>query len=192
MEYSSFDFGTSSGGFKSNYVPAPDHDHSIDAAADFFSFADASGDFEHLDSSATEHSLQLHQHAQKIDTTFHEPQLTPSGRDGSAFTGSSVLTGHNPEYAMSPLQISSHASNMVHLRESNAAPNGFDGFADEEVQKIRSAYTCTSMNIKRNVSCRNFSALWSRRRSHLHMTVTTSPIPMFRCKAASTKPLSRL
>lgn len=143
MEYSSFDFGTSSDGFKTDYVSVPDQQHTIDATADFFSFADASGDFEQLDTSATTgHSLQhQHQqhsdHTQKIDTPFHEPQLTPSGRDSSAFTGSSVLTGHNPEYAMSPLQISSRQTTMVNQQEGNVASNGLDGFGDEEVKFSR-------------------------------------------------------
>lgn len=64
---------------------------------------------------------------------FAVPQLTPDGHQDSSFTGSSVLSGHNPEYNMSPLQINNHAVNYTPIQHP-LHNQTIDDFGDEEVR----------------------------------------------------------
>ena len=114
-----------------------DHHH-VDTTIDFFAFTDASTDFNNVSAApiGTSSSSQQphHQQQQHIDYT-NIPQLTP---DAGKFTSSSVLSGTNPEYMMSPLQISTHANAGV-----NPQPYPLDdltGFGDDEV------YICNNIN----------------------------------------------
>ncbi|ORE10147.1 hypothetical protein BCV72DRAFT_221871 [Rhizopus microsporus var. microsporus] len=62
---------------------------------------------------------------------FSVPQLTPDGHQDNSFTGSSVLSGHNPEYNMSPLQINNHAANYTPIQHP-LHNQTIDDFGDEE------------------------------------------------------------
>ncbi|KAG1474702.1 hypothetical protein G6F56_000191 [Rhizopus delemar] len=62
---------------------------------------------------------------------FSVPQLTPDGQQENIFTNSSVLSGHNPEYDMSPLQINSHNTAYTPLQHPLQSST-LDDFADEE------------------------------------------------------------
>lgn len=72
---------------------------------------------------------------------FSVPQLTPDGQQENIFTNSSVLSGHNPEYDMSPLQINSHNTAYTPLQHPLQSST-LDDFADEEVIENLCACCC--------------------------------------------------
>ena len=76
-------------------------------------------------------SLDLPSHA--FDS-YNVPQLTPDGRDHSNCTNSSVLTGHNPDYTMSPLQIST--SNHGQHQQQTISLEDMTNFNEDEVGTI--------------------------------------------------------
>ncbi|KAG0164556.1 hypothetical protein DFQ28_011679 [Apophysomyces sp. BC1034] len=105
MDFSAFDLGDANDLFKHNYGMdnannREDSQHA-DSSAEFFSFVDYS--------QAEGNVSRSHTSLQQRQGSYIMPQLTPDGHE-SAYTGSSILTGHNPEYQMSPLQISAHTS----------------------------------------------------------------------------------
>ncbi|KAG1287106.1 hypothetical protein G6F66_010000 [Rhizopus arrhizus] len=69
--------------------------------------------------------------------SFSVPQLTPDGQQqqqqmqDNSYTNSSALSGHNPEYNMSPLQINSHSAVYTPLQHP-LQTSTIDDFADEE------------------------------------------------------------
>ncbi|KAI9278791.1 hypothetical protein BDA99DRAFT_554397 [Phascolomyces articulosus] len=174
MDFSSLNFEDTHDVFKTGYQLCPtttteqqqQQDHQ--AAIDFFSFADASTtDFNNVSTTTQHHGIitttsapsssssSSHHHQQQqiqpqqqqpIDYT-NVPQLTP---DAGKFTSSSVLSGTNPEYMMSPLQISTtHGTNGL-----NPRPYPLDdltGFGDDEdflspLESPAIAPTHTTMN----------------------------------------------
>lgn len=124
MDFGSFDFESQTN-FKEDYSVSGQLGHSeqqsgLDSSVDFFSFADASADYNldqtvgglHTDSHPPSSTTQL-------DGSYSEqqPQLTPDVRGSNNFTSSSsALTGSNPDHAMSPLQISSRIHMMGELK----------------------------------------------------------------------------
>lgn len=76
-------------------------------------------------------SLDLPSHA--FDS-YNVPQLTPDGRDHSNCTNSSVLTGQNPDYTMSPLQIST--SNPGAHHPQTISLEDMTNFTEDEVSSV--------------------------------------------------------
>ncbi|KAG2219374.1 hypothetical protein INT45_006082 [Circinella minor] len=145
MDFSSLNFEDTHDVFKTSYQlgstqtqatqgnnqqQQQDHHH-VDTTIDFFGFADASTDFSNVSAapiatSSSSQQPQHHQQQQHIDYT-NIPQLTP---DAGKFTSSSVLSGTNPEYMMSPLQISTHGN--TGLNPQPYALDDLTGFGDDE------------------------------------------------------------
>ncbi|KAI8372717.1 uncharacterized protein BYT42DRAFT_577747 [Radiomyces spectabilis] len=109
MDFSSFDFSDTGDLFKTHFHQQLNNDHADDQAhADMFSFMDTTGDFHSAHPTQLSHSQQ--------ELSYNIPQLTPDGHESSAYTGSGLLAGQNPGYAMSPLQISAvNNGNTTHL-----------------------------------------------------------------------------
>ncbi|KAI9247062.1 hypothetical protein BY458DRAFT_68625 [Sporodiniella umbellata] len=106
MIYSPFDLEESADMFKQQRQPMNNNENT-----DLFDFMNHSGTFN--------------------NGPFSVPQLTPDGQQENIFTNSSVLSGHNPEYDMSPLQINSHNATYTPLQHP-LQTSGMDDFADEE------------------------------------------------------------
>ncbi|KAF7725662.1 hypothetical protein EC973_009469 [Apophysomyces ossiformis] len=105
MDFSAFDLGEAHDLFKHNYgveaTNVREENQHADNSAEFFSFVD----YSQADTNVSRPAANV-RHPQP---SYVMPQLTPDGHE-SSYTGSSILTGHNPEYQMSPLQISAHTS----------------------------------------------------------------------------------
>jgi hypothetical protein len=147
MDFSSFNLQENGDLFKQNYQlnqnnnSSNSNEHqSVDESTDFFNFMD-NDSTTYNSHSNNNNNTNIHTH----QGTFTVPQLSPDGHEGS-FTNSSVLSGHNPEFNMSPLQIASQPQNnsinssnnliqsyhtpIQHANQSNL----LEDFADEEVK----------------------------------------------------------
>jgi hypothetical protein len=131
MDFASFTLEETEDLFKQNYqlsTAVTDQRN----GSDFFSFMDAAAN-------ATNGFQQQHNHQNSPlairaqSNNFVMPQLTPDAHDNS-FTSSSVLSAHNPEFNMSPLQIASHptptATYHTPIQNSIQQPQALD---EEEV-----------------------------------------------------------
>ncbi|KAI8064122.1 hypothetical protein BDF21DRAFT_428269 [Thamnidium elegans] len=96
MDFSSFNLQDTGDLFKQNYQLNSSSSNTNDDTADFFNFMTNGSD--------TNTNIN--------HGSFTVPQLSPDGQEGS-FTNSSVLSGHNPEFNMSPLQIASQPNNSI-------------------------------------------------------------------------------
>ncbi|KAI9009360.1 hypothetical protein CLU79DRAFT_775332 [Phycomyces nitens] len=135
MDFGDFDLDNSGDPFKPTFGlnnNICNNNQTIDDSGDFFSFIDASTDnVNHCQSTHSGHSTH-----QQNDIGYNIPQLTPDGRE-DAYTSSSVLTGYNPEYAMSPLQIATQSSSapllpVYHTPLGRTGLNGLEDYGDEE------------------------------------------------------------
>ncbi|ORY94086.1 hypothetical protein BCR43DRAFT_517086 [Syncephalastrum racemosum] len=120
-----FDFG----GPHDVYSTNCDINHSVHDS-DFLAFANGTTDFTHAAGHEDLPPSQSQTLSFKPDGSFVEPQLTPDGRDSHTYTNSSVLTGHNPEYAMSPLQISTRPGQNI--RQTRKAVDDIASFNEDE------------------------------------------------------------
>lgn len=115
MDFSSFDLQDDGDLFKQNFQLNTDNSNNsnqIQDNTDFFHFIGENSTQIHgnLQTHPHPHPHQhQHQHQQHPHGSYSVPQLSPDGHEGS-FTNSSVLSGHNPEFNMSPLQIASHTT----------------------------------------------------------------------------------
>lgn len=128
MDFSSFNLQGNEDLFKQNYQlnnnnnnnnnsNANEHsnqNHSnntnVDTSADFFNFMD--GPTTSYDTNSNNNGITTHH------GSFSVPQLSPDRHEGS-FTNSSVLSGQNPEFNMSPLQIASQATTLNNNNHDN-------------------------------------------------------------------------
>lgn len=115
MDFSSFNLKGNGDLFKQNYQVESNNDN--DASTDFFNFMDDNSN------------------AFENNGSFTVPHLSPG--QGS-FTNSSALSGHNPEFNMSPLQIASQHTNPIiqtyHTPLQHPMQNNhLEDFADDEV-----------------------------------------------------------
>lgn len=149
MDFSSFNLQENGDLFKQNYQ-LNDNNHggnnneqqSVDGSTVFFNFMDSdSTSYNAPSNNSNNNSNNVHTH----QNTFTVPQLSPDGNEGS-FTNSSVLSGHNPEFNMSPLQIASQPRNNNNITNTSSMlqtyhtpiqhasqSNLLEDFADEEV-----------------------------------------------------------
>ena len=141
MDFSSFNLQDSENLFKQNYQlnnnNSTNSNHSnhnntnsnnVDSSNDFFNFMEGStSGFDHGSNNMKGHH-----------SSYTVPQLSPDGHEGS-FTNSSVLSGHNPEFNMSPLQIASQPAPHSMMQsystplQQSTQPHSIEDFADEEV-----------------------------------------------------------
>jgi hypothetical protein len=146
MDFGSFSLQENEELFKQNYqLNQNNNDNSnneqqpVDESTDFFNFMN--NDSTYNSHSNNHNNANAHTH----QSTFTVPQLSPDGHEDS-FTNSSVLSGHNPEFNMSPLQIASQPNNS-NINSSNSMiqsyhtpvqhanqSNPLEDFADEEVR----------------------------------------------------------
>ncbi|KAI8644004.1 hypothetical protein BD408DRAFT_413912 [Parasitella parasitica] len=147
MNFSSFDLQDDGNLFKQNFQlnSNSSNTHQMQDNIDFFNFIGENSN----NSAYTDNNLQAHRHQahhQNPHGSFSMPQLSPDAQEGS-FTNSSVLSGHNPEFNMSPLQIASHntpqnsssSSSNSNITQSYHTPmqhsvqnNPLEGFQEEE------------------------------------------------------------
>lgn len=121
-----FDFGGPHDVYSTNgNINHDAHEH------DFLAFANGTTEFTHPTSHEDLQASQSQTLPFKLDGSFAEPQLTPDGKDSHAYTNSSVLTGHNPEYTMSPLQISTRPGQNI--RHARKAVDEITSFNEDEV-----------------------------------------------------------
>lgn len=137
MDFGSFDLESNNNNIlKSPYAlptstaAAQQHDNTQQhttshANVDFYSFTQH--DFNSM-------ALDLPSHA--FDS-YNVPQLTPDGRDQSNCTNSSVLTGQNPDYTMSPLQISTSNHGQ---HQQTISLEDMTNFNDDEVSNYMSRW----------------------------------------------------
>ncbi|CEP17967.1 hypothetical protein [Parasitella parasitica] len=121
MDFSSFDLQDDGDLFKQNFQlnSNSSNTHQIQDNPNFFNFIGENSS----NSIHTDNNLQPHQHQphhQASHGLFSVPQLSPDAQEGS-FTNSSVLSGHNPEFNMSPLQIASHNTPQNNSSSNNMA-----------------------------------------------------------------------
>lgn len=118
MDFGSFDLQDDGDLFKQNFQLNTDGSSSsssnqLQDNTDFFHFIGENSAQIHGNLQTHQHPHQhQHQHEQQQQHphgSYSVPQLSPGGQEGS-FTNSSVLSGHNPEFNMSPLQIASHSN----------------------------------------------------------------------------------
>lgn len=112
MDFSSFDLQDDGDLFKQNFQlnstnnnnnnNSNNNGNQIQDDTDFFDFIGENSAQIHSNLQTHQHQHQQHPHG-----SYSVPQLSPDGQEGS-FTNSSILSGHNPEFNMSPLQIASH------------------------------------------------------------------------------------
>jgi hypothetical protein len=167
MDFSSFNLQDTGDLFKQNYQlnqnnnsnnnnqhhntnnHAQNENNNVDNSNDFFNFMDSSHNNNsnagnvtpHFDGGNNNSNQQQHQLQRAAAYQGGVPQLSPDGHEGS-FTNSSVLSGHNPEFQMSPLQIATHPSNSLMQQTyhtplqhplSNNTHHHLEDFNDEEV-----------------------------------------------------------
>lgn len=112
MDFGSFDLQDDGDLFKQNFQLNTDSSsNQMQDNTDFFHFIGENSAQIHGNLQTHQHPHQ-HQHEQQQQHphgSYSVPQLSPDGQEGS-FTNSSVLSGHNPEFNMSPLQIASHTT----------------------------------------------------------------------------------
>ncbi|KAI7869329.1 hypothetical protein BDF14DRAFT_1783763 [Spinellus fusiger] len=101
----------------------------VDNSADFLSFIDMSTDQSRCSSANTAQTM----HQNEADYTI--PQLIQDGKE--TYTSNNAMTGHNPDYAMSPLQIENHSSSASMLSVyqtplSNPLLQGIEDYTEEE------------------------------------------------------------
>lgn len=145
MDFSSFDLQDDGDLFKQNFQLSSNssNTHQIQDNTDFFNFIGDNNANIHTNNNTQSHQ-QSHQHQQHPHGSFSVPQLSPDAQEGS-FTNSSVLSGHNPEFNMSPLQIASHNTPQNNNSNNNMIQsyhtpmqhpmqnNPLEDFQDEEV-----------------------------------------------------------
>ncbi|KAI9499377.1 hypothetical protein BDB00DRAFT_796614 [Zychaea mexicana] len=138
------------------------HHHHADVSVDFFAFADGTADFTHL--TATQQQPQQQHH---VDYT-NVPHLTP---DAGKFTSSSVLSGTNPEYMMSPLQISTtHGVNGLNPRPYHL--DDIAGFGDDEdfLSPLESPAIAPTTITQHNNSNNNTSNIYDNNNNNNNIT----------------------
>ncbi|GAN01892.1 conserved hypothetical protein [Mucor ambiguus] len=111
MDFSSFELQDDADLFKQNFQLNTDNNsnsNQVQDNTDFFQFIGENSTQIHGNLQTHQHQHQHHHH-QHPHGSYSVPQLSPDGQEGS-FTNSSVLSGHNPEFNMSPLQIASHTT----------------------------------------------------------------------------------
>ncbi|KAL0097157.1 helix-loop-helix DNA-binding domain-containing transcription factor [Phycomyces blakesleeanus] len=124
MDFGNFDLDNSGGTFKPNFGLENNICNNNQTI-------DNSDNVNHCQ--ATQSGNSTHQ---QNEIGYNIPQLTPDGRE-DAYTSSSVLTGYNPEYAMSPLQIATQSSSapllpVYHTPLGRTTLNGLEDYGDEE------------------------------------------------------------
>ncbi|KAI9357526.1 hypothetical protein BD770DRAFT_410840 [Pilaira anomala] len=117
MDFSSFNLQDTGDLFKQNYQLNTNNNNTNnthDNSTDFFNFMDNGSD------TNINHG------------SFTVPQLSPDGHEAS-FTNSSVLSGHNPEFNMSPLQIASQPSHsLMQTYHTPLQTSHVEEFVDDE------------------------------------------------------------
>lgn len=125
MDFSSFDLQDDGDLFKQNFQlnsnnnnnNSNNNSNQIQDDTDFFDFIGENSAQIHSNLQTHQHQHQQHPHG-----SYSVPQLSPDGQEGS-FTNSSILSGHNPEFNMSPLQIASHNTPQNSNNNSSSTNN---------------------------------------------------------------------
>ncbi|KAI9310959.1 hypothetical protein BX666DRAFT_2002041 [Dichotomocladium elegans] len=183
MHFSSYNnFGSSHDAFK---IPCTSADQQqqqqnpIDTSADFFSFADASSDFNHVDP-ASIGTAHYDSHAQTLEAAYH--MLPFHAVNDPLGNHTPMLAGHNPDYLISPmLQSTSHAdmttTGMVNDEEAIyplVLPANNSPFPHQQHSRGNTGNTAAAMSDEHLISPLTSPAMHSVSTSqHNHKSVLT-------------------
>lgn len=183
MDFSSFNLQDTGDLFKQNYQLNQNNNHKgdnaqhVDNSNDFFNFMDNHhGNNNSNNSSAT--TPHFHP-TQQQPGAYSVPQLSPDGGGGgggghegssSTFTNSSVLSGHNPEFQMSPLQIASHPTTSTHslLQQTYHTPLQHATMSNSHLEEFNDDEVCQLIYFSKLVLVLMFIFIQKKRNFSLH------------------------